>query len=264
MRGDFLPKKSTARKSSALEKALVILEAIVDQPQSVGLPDLTERLGISRQSVYRLVQQLEQQGLLYKVPKRDRYAIGGRFSRLALRALSSANRGAPILAILQKVVEDIGESCALGVIVGQEYVYLERAEARHYPRVFLETGGAMPPHCTSGGKAMLAFLSGANRARLLNELSLKEYTKNTITRRDALEKELELVREQGFATADQEFAEGIVGIGVPILGPQGEAHAGLGIHAPTVRLSVDDAHDIARMLQVRAKQVAIYWDIDEG
>jgi IclR family acetate operon transcriptional repressor len=259
-----LPKNKKSAKGSALEKALLVLETIVDQPQSVGLPDLTERLGISRQSVHRLVQQLEQQGLVYKVPKRDRYAIGRRFSRLALRALSSANKGAPILAILQKIVEDCGESCALGVIVGQEYVYLERAEARHYPRVFLETGGTMPPHCTSGGKAMLAFLSPANRARLLNALALKEYTRHTITSRDALNRELERIRKQGFATGDQEFAEGIVGVGVPIFGPQGEALAGLGIHAPTARLSLDEAYDIARMLQVRAKQIAISWDIDDA
>lgn len=259
-----MPKKGTTRKSSALEKALVILEAVIDQPQSVGLPDLTERLGISRQSVYRLVQQLEQMGLVYKVPKRDRYAIGGRFSKLALAALCSANKGIPILAIMQDAVHDIGESCALGVIVGQEYVYLERAEAQHYPRVYLETGGSMPPYCTSGGKAMLAFLPATIRARLLQSMTLKKFTDNTITSRRALEAELEAVRERGYATADQEYAHGIVGVGVPVLGPDGDAMAGLGLHAPTARVSLDDAATIARKLQARARQIAEFWELEGG
>ena len=243
MASDINRKKNGTR--STLEKALAVLEAIVEQPQSVGVPDLAERLGVSRQSMHRLLHQLDEHGLIIKVPKRDRFAIGERFSKLAIAAMCSANKGMPILCIIQQVVEEIGESCVLGVIIGREFVYLERAEAEHYPRIYLETGDRMPPYCTSGGKAMPAFLPAPTRSRLLETLTLTQFTQTTITSIKALKKEFEEIREREYATSNQEYAVGMVGIGVPVLGPDGTALAALGMHGPTTRISLDRAPEIA-------------------
>ncbi len=259
MASDINSKKNGT--GSALEKALAVLKVIVEQPQSVGVPDLAERLGMSRQSMHRLLHQLDEHGLIIKVPKRDRFAIGERFSKLAIAAMCSANKGIPVLGIIQQVVEEIGESCVLGVIIGREFVYLERAEAEHYPRIYLETGDRMPPYCTSGGKAMLAFLPSSVRSRLLETLTLTQFTQNTITSIKSLKQELEEIRERGFATANQEYADGMVGVGVSVLGPDGAVLAALGMHGPTTRVSLDRAPEIAVKLQTAAKRLAEFWDM---
>ena len=72
---------------------------------------MADRLGMSKQTVHRVMQQLEAHGLIVRDPSRDRFAIGPRFSKLALDAMQSANKGAPIRATIQKVVDDIGETC---------------------------------------------------------------------------------------------------------------------------------------------------------
>lgn len=224
--------KNKKSASSALEKALQTLEAILDQPQSIGLPDLADRLGMSRQSLHRVLQQLHEHGLIVKVPNRDRIAIGSRLSKLALDTIRSANQGAPIRATLQKAVFEIGETCHLGVLAGLDYVYVERVECERKPYIYIATGVQLPAHITSGGKAMLAFLPDKVRARTVEAMILTPYTKHTITDPDALLVELDAIRERGYAIGNQEYSEGIIGVGVPVLDPQGHAVAGLGLHGP--------------------------------
>ena len=163
------------KRGSMLEKALATLEAIVDQPQSVGLPDLADRLGMSRQALHRVLQQLQDHGLVVKVPNRDRFAIGSRLSKIALQAICSANQGPPVRAIVQQAVAGIGETCNIGVLSGREYVYIERVECERYPRIYLETGSRLQPHVTSGGKAMLAHLPDRIRDGIVETLELSRY-----------------------------------------------------------------------------------------
>jgi len=250
-------------RGSALEKALAVLEAIVEQPQAVGLLDMADRLGMSKQTVHRVMQQLEAHGLIVRDPSRDRFAIGPRFSKLALDAMQSANKGAPILATIQKVVDDIGETCNVGVLEGRNFVYLERVETSRIPRIYLETGSRLPAHVTSGGKAMLAFLPEKVRNKLIEAMTLVPFTKQTITDPDKLKSVVEESRKRGYAIAHQEYSEGIIGIGVPILKSDGYAIAALAMHAPIQRVSLEQAPKYARKLQAGAEQLAKIWDMSD-
>jgi len=255
------PQKVTRSAGSTLEKALQILEVILEQPQSIGMPDLIDRLGMSRQSVHRLILQLEELGLIVKIPNRDRFAIGARLSKLAFNTIQSANQGAPILATIQKVVDDIGESCTLGVIAGREYVYIERVECNREPSIHILTGSKLPAHITSGGKAMLAFLPEKLRARTVETLDLVPFTKNTITNHDELMADLVAIRERGYSIGNQEYSEGIHGVGVPVVSPDGFAVAALAMHALAHRVPLDEIPGYAVKLQATAKRLAELWDM---
>ena len=117
-------------RSSALEKALSVLEAVSDQTQSVGLPDLAARLGLPRQTVHRVLGQLEKLKLIIRDRSRERYSIGPRLSRLAFVTLRSLNQSAPVRLILQELVDDIGETCNVGVLDDLDYVFLQLMECR--------------------------------------------------------------------------------------------------------------------------------------
>lgn len=256
-----MQKDTRNKRGSTLEKALATLEAIVDQPQSVGLPDLADRLGMSRQALHRVLQQLQDHGLVVKIPNRDRFAIGSRFSKIALQAICSANQGAPVRAIVQQAVAGIGETCNIGVLAGREYIYIERVECNRFPRIYLETGSRLPPHVTSGGKAMLAHMPDRIRDSIVETLELRRYTQFTITDKKKLLEDLESIRDRGFAIAWQEFSEGIVGLGVPILGKDGYAMAALALHAPIQRVNQDNAGKYATKLQKAARRLAAVWDM---
>lgn len=248
-------------RRSALDKALVVLEAIVARPRPVGLPDLSAELGLPRQTVHRVLQQLADNGLLIRDPSRDRYAIGPRLSHLALSALSSANQGAPVRAILTDLVAEIGETCNVGVLDGLDFVYLDRVECSWSLRVHLAPGSRVPAYCTSGGKVLLAYLDPALRTGLLSSRALKAFTGATMTSPAALEAELDQVRTRGYAMNDEEYTVGIVGAAVPILDPSGRALAALALHGPSPRLSASRARSHLPQLKAAAAKLASVWNI---
>lgn len=251
--------KTRKERGSALEKALQVLEAVVDQPQTIGLPDLTARVGLPRQTVHRVLLQLEENGLVTRDPSRDRYAVGPDMSRLALKTLYSDNQGAPIRFILQELVDDIQETCNVGVLDGLEFVYLERIECDWPLRVHLAAGSRVPAYCVSGGKVLLGHLPFDLLDRLLKSASLKTYTDKTITDVAELETALETVREAGYAINDEEFSVGIGGLAVPIMDRSDRPVAALALHAPLSRLSVDDMLKHLPKLQAAASRLARAW-----
>ncbi len=248
-------------RRSALDKALIVLEAVVARPRPVGLPDLSAELRLPRQTIHRILQQLAENGLLVRDPSRDRYAIGPRLSHLALSALSSANQGAPVRAILTDLVGDIGETCNVGVLDGLDFVYLDRVECSWSLRVHLMPGSRVPAYCTSGGKVLLAHLDPALRAGLLRSRTLEAYTGATMVSPDVLEAELDQVRARGFAMNDEEFTVGIVGAAVPILDGQGRAYGALAVHGPSPRLSISRARSYLPQLKAAAEKLASVWNI---
>ena len=247
------------RRSSALEKAQAVLEAVLEHPQPVGLPDLAVRLGLPRQTVHRLLAQLERAGMVLRDPSRERYSVGPRLSALAFSTLRSLNQSAPVRSILSELVEDIGETCNVGVLDGFDYVYLQRMEC-HWPlRLHMEIGSRMDAHAVSGGKVLLAYLDPALRRRLLRSQKLKANTSHTLTRVAELETELEQIRVQGYALNDQERMDGIVGAAVPIIDPKENVTAAVGVQGPLPRLTLKICERHVPRMRLAAERIARVW-----
>jgi DNA-binding IclR family transcriptional regulator len=252
---------STKNRGSALEKALLVLNAITRQPQAIGLPDIADKTRLPRQTVHRILLQLENSGLILRDPTRDRFSVGAKLAELALSALHSENHNFPTRHVLQQLVDDLQETCNVGYLRGMEFVYLDRIECAWPLRMSLSTGSVLPAHCAAGGKAILAFLPTHVRARLLQSVKLVTNTPRSISDIDALEKDLAIVREKGFATTIEEFCEGIIGVAVPIMDSSGRVVASLAFHGPTTR--VDEAKAISHVprMQDAADQLAILWGL---
>jgi DNA-binding IclR family transcriptional regulator len=246
-------------RSSALEKALAILEAVSDQSQAVGLPDLAARLKLPRQTVHRVLAQLEKLQLVTRDPTRERYSVGSKLSWLALETLRSLNQSAPIRVILHNLVDDIGETCNVGVLNDLDYICLQRIECQWPLRLHQEAGARLPAHTVSGGKVLLAHLDPALVRRLLRSRRLRASTPRTITRVAALEAELARVRAAGFALNDQERLVGIVGVAVPVFDPDGNVLAAVGMHGPLPRLTIRACERHVPRLRQAAEKIARVW-----
>jgi DNA-binding IclR family transcriptional regulator len=246
-------------RSSALEKALAILEAVSDQSQAVGLPDLAARLKLPRQTVHRVLAQLEKLQLVTRDPARERYSVGSKLSWLALETLRSLNQSAPVRVILRDLVDDIGETCNVGVLNDLDYICLHRIECRWPLRLHQELGAPMPAHTVSGGKVLLAHLDPIVVRRLLKGRRLKASTPRTITRGAALEAELARVRAAGFALNNQEHMVGIVGVAVPLFDPDGNVLAAVGMHGPLPRLTIKACERHVPRLRQAAEKIARVW-----
>ena len=228
------------QRLNLLGKALAVLEAVSDHPQGIGLPDLASRLQMPRQTVHRVLIQLEGKGLLLRDRARERFMVGPRLTRLSLAALVSNNRWAPVRSVLRDLVDEVGETCNLGVLEGLDYVYIERIECEWPLRIHLEVGNRTPAHCLSGGKVLLAHLDPKECARLLRSRKLVSRTPRSMTRISNLEAELKQVRARGYGLNNQENFDGIVAVAVPVSDAQERVVAALTMHGPMTRLTLED------------------------
>ena len=236
-----------------------MLEAIADQPQAVGLPDLAARLNLARQTVHRVLVKLEDARLVLRDTTRERYSVGPRLSMLALATLSSNNQHALTKVALQNLVDDVKETCNIGVLDGLDYILLARIEAKWPLRTHLETGSRMASHAVSGGKLMLSELEPERLRSLLGTRKLPAMTARTITRLVDLESELAKIRARGFALSNEEFFDGIVGVAVPIKDRTGRTLAALAMHGPVTRLTLKMCEARVDRLARAAARISRAW-----
>jgi DNA-binding IclR family transcriptional regulator len=252
-------KQKSKKYGSALDKALAVLELITEQRQSVGLPDLATKMDMPRQSVHRILLQLEELGLIIRDASRDRFFVGPRLSQLSVNALFSENHNMPTRVILQELVSNIQESCNIGILDGMDFVYLDRVQSEQSLRIHLDAGNRVPAYCTSGGKVLLAHLNPKIRRNLSEFKTLKAYTKTTLTTSNTMEKDFKTTLNLGYSTNNQEFTAGVVGVAVPIVDNTGRAIAALACHAPLARISLDELKGYVPKLQSSAAQLGQYW-----
>ena len=242
-----------------MHKALVVLEKITAQRHAIGLADLRAQVNLPRQTLHRTLLQLEDLGLITRDPVRDKFYVGPRLSSLATGALFSENHNMPARAILQRLVDEIGESCNIGVLDGMSFLYLDRIQTDKALRIHLEVGARVPAYCTSGGKLLLAYLPESDARALIRSVTLKAHTDRTITNAEVLEGELALCRKEGYSTNDGEYTPGIVGVATPITDKTGRTIAAVACHAPSVRVSLAELKQFIPRLRTAARELGEYW-----
>ena len=247
---------SGAAGSSALQKGFSLLERLVEADRALTLAELVAQMDMPKATVHRLLISLEAARLLQRDPTGKRYLPGDRLARFSLRTVVFSARMSPVRAILERLVAEIGESINLGVLDGSSVAYVQRVECNWPLRTHLSAGSRVPLHCTATGKLFLALMPTMRRNALLDEIELKAYSPNTITSRKRLEEELARIRDERLAVNNEEFMVGATGLSVPLMGIDGEMIAGLALHAPVARLSVNAARAHASTLRRAAEKLA--------
>jgi IclR family transcriptional regulator, acetate operon repressor len=250
------PIDSGAGGSSALQKGFSLLEHLIAADRALTLAELVAQMDMPKATVHRLLINLEAAELLKRDLTGKRYVPGDRLARFSLRAVVFSARMSPVRAILERLVAEIGESINLGVLDGSSVAYVQRVECNWPLRTHLSAGSRVPLHCTATGKLFLALMPTARRTALLDEIELKAYSPNTITSRKRLDEELARIRDERMAVNNEEFMVGATGLSVPLIGIDGEMIAGLALHAPVARLSVDEVRAHASTLRRAAEKLA--------
>jgi DNA-binding IclR family transcriptional regulator len=245
-----------AAGGSALQKGFSLLECLVESGHALTLAELAMQLDLPKTTVHRLLINLEAAQLLRRDLSGKRYAPAERLKRFSLRTVAFAARTAPIQAVLERLVAEIGESVNLGVLDGTAVTYVHRIECNWPLRTHLSAGSHVPLHCTATGKLFLALMPDSQRAALLDEIDLRAYAPNTLTSRKRLEDELAKIRDRRVAVNNEEFMVGAVGLSVPLVGVDGEMVAGVALHAPVARLSIKDAQKFVPLLRRATEKLA--------
>jgi DNA-binding IclR family transcriptional regulator len=237
-------------------RLFALLELVASKDEFVSLQSLVEETGLPKPTLHRMLQQLEGAGLLVRQSDGRHYGTGTRLRRLAEDLLLNATQHGARHAVLRNLVEEIGESCNVTALSGNEVVYLDRVETPEPLRFYLHAGSRVPVHCSASGKMILSQLSPSQRRKLLAHAPLKQYTPNTVTDLDLLEEELKRVRRDGFALDDEEFLPGLVCVAVLVPTGTGRSNLCLAAQAPVMRLTTDKALQLLPALQRTAQAIS--------
>ncbi|WP_422364973.1 IclR family transcriptional regulator [Pelagibius sp.] len=241
-------------------RLLLILEEI----SRVGIPitptELNAQLGLPKPTIHRLFATLEAEGFLQRDVDGRSYTPGSRLRKLSTNVLSSLRVRTARLSVLNALAEKIGETCNITLPDREGMLYLDRVETKWPLRIQLPVGTMVPFHCTASGKLYLSSLPKTARNTLLTNLSLAARTPNTITDVTLLNGALDRIRADKIGTDDEEFLDGMVAVAVPVNDSEGRLFATLAVHAPRLRMSLDDAKAHIPVLREAANQLAALTD----
>ena len=248
--------KKRVKDGSAAERALEILEAIAKARRPVTGNEIMGWVNLPKPTVYRTCSLLEMMGMVQREPDSKRLIVGSRLRALALEVmLDSPNRG-PIHAILQALASDIGETCTFTILDGNEVLCVDRVESAEPLRIQLHTGSRIPLHCSASGKLFLSLLPRAASKRLIDSMTLKPMTPNTIVDPRKLEQAMQQIRKEKISRDNQELASGLIAIAIPVLGQRGRICGTVSVNAPTSRLTLDGSEVHVPALRRAAEKIA--------
>lgn len=218
--------------------------------------EINQKLGLPKPTIHRLFATLEAEGFLQREIDGRSYAPGRRLRKMSTGVLSSLRVRTARLSILNALAEKIGETCNISVPDRDAMIYIDRVETKWPLRIQLPIGTNVPFYCTASGKMYLSMLKKAHLERYLGSVKFEQQTPATITDKASLFSEIRKTKEQGFAQDNEEFMEGMIALAVPIIDVHGRLVSTLSFHAPTQRLSLQQAYAYLDDLNEAAEELS--------
>lgn len=237
-------------------RLLSVLEVVARVGVPVTPTDVNDTLQLPKPTIHRLFATLEDEGYLQRELDGRTYTVGARFRRMSLHTLSSLRVRTARLAVLGELAETIGETCNIAVPDRHVMIYLDRVETKWPLRIQLPVGTQVPFYCTASGKMYLSTLADNHLKRYLGSTRLAEHTPRTLTDPMRLHEELLATRARGYSQDNEEFMDGMIALAVPINDDLGRLVSTLSFHAPTQRLSLEQAQEHLAPLRAAARALS--------
>jgi DNA-binding IclR family transcriptional regulator len=221
--------------SKAIGRALEVPDCFRDDETSLTLMDLSKLRGFPESSLFRILLTLEAHRYLVRSPD-GAYRLAPKllFGKLHERAQEMREIVHPFL---KQLVGRFNETAGMGFLFQDRIEVIDTLEAIQEIRRANTLGRVLPPHCSSIGKAIVAFQERAAIERILRINGLAARTDKTITDQGKLLAELESIRKNGHAVDREESVLGGICIGAPLFNARGRAVAAISLSVPAFRMN---------------------------
>ncbi len=244
-----------ANTLQSVERAIRVLEGFTPEEPRLGLSQLVARFGWRKSTLHRLVNSLVRSGMLSKDATTRQYALSYKVVWLARAVALHRELQAVAGPIMRNLRDRTGETVTLSVVGGRERVVIQQVEGAKGIRYVEEVGVRRPLYCGASGKLLLAYLPDEEARVVLGAGPLRRYTRMTITDPQRLRRELQLIRDRGYALSYGEYSEGACAIAAPIVGSGGQVVACVAVLGPRDRIPDSRVHQFRAMLLGAVKQV---------
>lgn len=220
---------------SSVYNTLEILD-LLSEHKELTLSEISKELNLGKASVFRMLYTLEKKQFIHKTPD-AKYRLGLKFAHYGAKVLDRQNNIAVIRPFLEKLRDEYNETVHLSVLdTDYNITVIDKAQSNFAIQMTSKIGGKLPGYCTAMGKVLLAGMLDDELREKIYSFNLERKTDRTITDPNELIKELEKVRDQGYAEDQEESEVGLVCYAAPIKDFNGNVTAAISFSGPAQRM----------------------------
>ncbi len=221
----------------AVSHALDLLEQFHGDVDELGVTELSKRLKLHKNNVFRLLATLESRGYIEQNRVTENYRLGLKTLELGQTFIKQMGLLRQSRPVLEALVRECNETTYVAILKEFHIVYLDVVETDLTVRVVPRVGARLPAYCTAAGKIQIAYMTDEELENYLPTKELKRFTPNTITDRDELKKHLQQVADMGYAIDNEELDVGVRCVGAPIRDYTRRIIGAVSISGPSMRFT---------------------------
>ncbi len=222
-----------------LDKTFSILDILLQHDSSMHITEISEKLRLYPSTTHRILDTLKYRGYVEQNSKDQKYLLGLKLVELGMSRYQQINLVEEATPFLKELVAECNETVHLAILDHEEVLYIAKRDSDQTIGLGMvsRVGRRAPLYSTGLGKILLAYVTEKERKRIIAHIKIQRFTKNTITSKEELEKELEQVRKKGVSFDKEENEKEVYCIAVPIKNYRGKVIAALSIASPTYRIN---------------------------
>jgi len=231
------------RTVPSLDKGLCLLELLVNSRGGLTLAELVRQSGIPRSSIHYLLVTFDRRGYVNRNERTSRYSFSQKLVGLANAALQSVHfhqHLASHLIASSALHRRTSLTVHMAILDQTQAVLIAKQEATSGVPLATWIGKRVDLHCTSLGKALIAFLAKGETDDIMCAHRWPRHNENTLTNPRRLCENLERIVRLGYAFDNEEDEIGFRCIGAPILAPGGRPVAAISVAGTVAQISADN------------------------
>ncbi|MGR5140145.1 DNA-binding transcriptional regulator KdgR [Photobacterium sp. DNB23_23_1] len=240
---------------SSVMKVFGILQALGEQKE-IGVTELSQRLMMSKSTVYRFLQTMKMLGYVSQEGETDKYALTLKLFELGAASLEHVDLIDLCDKEMQLISQQTNEALHLGALDENAIIYIHKIDSGYNLRMQSRIGRRNPLYSTAIGKVLLAYRSEEFTRNALKDVNFIKHTDKTLENIDQLLNELKTVKEQAFAEDNEEQEPGLRCMAAPVFDRFGNVIAGLSISLPTIRFDEKRKSYYIELLQNASRNVS--------
>lgn len=202
----------------SIKKAFGILSAISSSKEGIGISELARNLKMAKSTIHGMTSALEEVGAVMRDPLTKKYKLGFALLEIGRSAVAQIDLKTTARPVIEGLMEKTQASVFLGTLMNGHVTILDIAESRQDLKITAPVGSTIPLVAGAVGKVLLASMDEAQAAGIIKSKGLRRFTANTIVDAKLYLRELDRVREKGYAVDDEEYIMGVWAVASPLTG----------------------------------------------
>lgn len=250
------PRKNSPPQIKILDKTFQILELFSTEHPGWTLAGVTEETGLPKTTVHRILTVLQDKKILSRDVDSEQYRLGPLALQIGRRAMAQIDIRRISRPVLNDLSRQTRETALLMMLSPPRDSVICTLQINNNPglRLMMEDGMHVPLHAGGSAKVVLAYMHDDEIEVTLSN-KMEKLTDKTNTDRTLIEKELEKIRNYGYATSIEEINEGAAGIAMPIFDSSHEVIGSVAIIGPADRFLKLDTEVLVSYLKNSSAEI---------